>query len=294
MSLEEIELGFRDKSKTVDDLEFRSIARSDAVPLTPIFKKNALEIRKYLGTFHNARNWSFSSAVSFIEASISAPFPSFTYVFTRANKEIVGIGSINGYGDPTQLEVQVVLMVFGKNQGKGIASRIEATLMKIAFEIWGFSKVFHLVDASNKASIRVAEKNGFLLSHTWIDRERHSISETGEWLAYVAERPENLPDGVLQGAPISYWHEARSDQLLHAVIEAKNGKRVLEENEINEIAEELGLATALEEEIEDTNVFQIALEKKKSADLAALNKLTSKVKRDLYNKSLAERRKKKK
>jgi hypothetical protein len=118
--------------------------------------------------------------------------------------------------------------------------------------------------------------------------------ETGEWIAYFAERPEGLPDGVLQGAPISYWHETRSDQLLQAVIEARNGKRELEEEEIKEIAEEFGLATVQEEEIEEKNLFQIALENKKATDQAALNKLTARVKRDLYNKSLAERRKKKK
>lgn len=294
MSLEEIELGFRDRSRAIDDLEFRAITRSDAVPLTPIFKKNALEIRKYLGTFHNAQNWSFSSAVSFIEASISAPFPSFTYVFTRGNKEIVGIGSLNGYGDPANQEVQVVLMVFGKHQGQGIASRIEGILMKISFEVWGFARVFHLVDASNAASIRVAEKNGMVLSHTWTDKQKHSISETGEWLAYVAERPEGLEDGVLQGAPISYWHETRSDQLLQAVIEARNGKRELEEEEIEEIAEEFGFNSPEEEVQEPKNPFQVALENKRAADQAALKTLTARVKRDLYNKSLAERRKKKK
>jgi RimJ/RimL family protein N-acetyltransferase len=293
-SNEEIEYELRKKKPNWPTyngpLEMRLLTKSDAVALTPIFKQHGTQIRSYLGSFHNAQHWSFKDANRFVQDSFNAPFPSFTYLFLIQG-EIVGMGSLAPYGNGVT-EVQIILAVFGKHQGKGIAKAIEKSLMYIAFNVWGFDSFWHLVDASNIASIKTAEANGLKVSHTFTDKI-HAEKETGEWLAYFAKRPEGLPDGVLQGSPISYWHETRSDQLLQAVLEAKNGKRELEEQEIKEIAEEFGLVTA-EEEIEEKNLFQIALENKKATDQAALNKLTARMKRDLYNKSLAERRKKKK
>lgn len=270
-------------------LEMRLLSKSDAVVLTPIFKKHGNQIRSYLGAFHNAAHWSFRDANKFVQGSLNAPFPSFTYLFHIKN-EIVGIGSLAPYGQ-TINEVQIILAVFGEHQGKGIAKAIEKSLMYISFHVWGFNSLWHLVDASNIASIKTAEANGLKLSHTWTDKI-HAEKETGEWLAYVAERPEGLPDGVLQGAPISYWHETRSDQLVQAVIQAKNDKRKLEEAEIEEIAAEFGFNPP-EEEVELRSPFQIALENKMAADQAALNKLAARMRRALYNKSVAERRKKK-
>lgn len=275
-------------------LEMRLLNKSDAVLLTPIFKKHGNQIRTYLGHFHNARHWNFRDANRFVQDSLNANFPSFTYLF-HMNNEIVGMGSLAPYGESVT-DVQIILAVFGKHQGKGIAKAIEETLIYIAFRVWGFDSFWHLVDASNIASIKTAEANGLQLSHTWTDKI-HAEKETGEWLAYFANRPEGLPDGVLQGAPIAYWHETRSDQLLQVVIEARNGKRELDKDEISEIAETFGLATIEEEEtsevVEVNNLYAVAIENKQKSDLAAVNKLSARVNRSLYNKSLAERRKKK-
>jgi RimJ/RimL family protein N-acetyltransferase len=294
MSLEQVELELRkDKPNWPNyngPLEMRLLNKSDAVLLTPIFKKHGNEIRSYLGSFHNARHWSFRDGNKFVQESLNADFPSFTYVFQIQN-EIVGIGSLAPYGESVS-EVQIILAVFGKHQGKGIAKAIEKSLMYLSFQVWGFSAFYHLVDASNIASIKTAEANGLTISHTFTDKI-HAEKETGEWIAYYARRPEGLEDGILQGAPISYWHESRSDQLLQAVIEARNGKRELEESEISEISQEFGFSSP-EEDVETPNLFQAALENKKASDQAALNKIASKIKRDLYNKSLAERRRKKK
>lgn len=294
MSLEQTELELR-KTKPnwpsySGPLEMRLLSKSDAVLLTPIFKKHGNQIRSYLGKFHNATHWSFRDGNKFVQESLNAPFPSFTYVFHIQN-EIVGLGSLAPYGNSVT-EVQIILAVFGKHQGKGIAKAIEKSLMFLSFNVWGLSVFYHLVDASNIASIKTAEANGLTVSHTFTDKI-HAEKETGEWLVYYAVRPDGLPDGVLQGAPISYWHETRSDQLLQAVIEARNGKRELEDEELVEIAEELGFYTH-EEETEQKNLYQVAIDNKKASDQAAMNKISSRMKRDLYNKSLAERRKKKK
>jgi hypothetical protein len=202
------------------------------------------------------------------------------------------MGSLAPYGESTT-DVQIVLVVFGQHQGKGIAKAIEETLMYVSFRIWGFDSFWHLVDASNIASIKTAEANGLNLSHKWTDKI-HAEKETGEWLAYFAQRPKGIPDGVLQGAPIAYWHEARSDQLLQAVIEARNGKRELEAAEVSEIAEVFGFPVHEEDELEVKNGFQVALEEKKANDQVVISKLAARVSRSLYNQSLAERRKRKK
>ena len=81
---------------------------------------------------------------------------------------------------------------------------------------------------------------------------------------------------------------------MQVVIEARNGKRELEEHEITEIAEEFGFKTQEVEEVEQTNLYQAAIDNKKASDQAALNKISSRLKRDLYNKSLAERRRERK
>jgi RimJ/RimL family protein N-acetyltransferase len=298
MSLEETEHELR-KTKPnwpgyKGPLEMRLLTKSDAVLLTPIFKKHGNQIRSYLGQFHNARHWSFRDANRFVQDSLNAPFPSFTYLFHIQN-EIVGMGSLAPYGESTT-DVQIILAVFGQHQGKGIAKAIEETLLYVSFRIWGFDSFWHLVDASNIASIKTAEANGLKLSHRWTDTI-HAERETGEWLAYVAERPDDIQDGVLQGAPIAYWFEARSDQLLQAVIEARNGKRVLEAEEVSEVAAVFGFPIAHdaeEQEQESKNYFQAAIDDRNAKDQVAINKLMARVNRSIYNQSLAERRKKRK
>ena len=293
MSLEDIEHELRKVKPNWPGysapLEMRPLNKSDAVLLTPIFKRHGNEIRSYLGYFHNASHWNFKDANKFVQGSLNANFPSFTYLF-HINNEVVGMGSLGSYGE-SLTDVQIVLAVFGKHQGKGIAKAIEETLMFVAFQVWGFDSFWHLVDASNIASIKTAEANGLKLSHTWRDKI-HAEKETGEWLAYCASRPQGLPDGVLQGAPITYWQESRSDQLVQAVIQAKNGKRMLENHEITEILEEFGLTTPVDE-VKVKNPFQAALDSQKLINQAAVNKLTARVNRSLYNQSLPKRRKSK-
>jgi RimJ/RimL family protein N-acetyltransferase len=294
MSLEETELELRKTKPNWPSyngpLEMRLLTKSDAVLLTPIFKKHGNQMRSYLGYFHNAKHWTFRDANKFVQESLNADFPSFTYLF-QIDGEIVGMGSLAPYANSVK-DVQIILAVFGHHQGKGIAKAIEETLIYVSFHVWGFDSFWHLVDASNIPSIKIAEANGLKLSHTWTDKI-HAEKETGEWLAYSVERPEGLPEGVLQGAPISYWHETRSDQLLQAVIEARNGKRELEDKELKDIVDEFGL-NPHEEELDQKNPYQAALENKQAIDQAVLNRISSKVKRDLYNLSLAERRKKRK
>jgi RimJ/RimL family protein N-acetyltransferase len=221
-TLEEIELQFRDERPNFPGyshpIQYRPIRITDSALLTPVFKKHGKEIRGYLGAFHNAHAWQLSDAQKFVSASVNAEFPSMTWLFF-IGKELVGMGSIHSYQNSMQ-DVQIVLAVFGEHQGKGIGSTIGATLKQVAFEVWGFNSFWWLVDATNYASRKAAEKVGMSFSHSWEDEVKHSEQESGLWFAYKQDRPSGLADGVLQGASLSYWQESKTSSMLRAVIQA--------------------------------------------------------------------------
>lgn len=222
-TMEEVELQFRSSRQNHPGynypLEFRPLKLTDSKLLTPVFKKHGKTIRGFLGTFHNAHNWQIADAQRFVSAEMNAEFPNFTWLFF-IGRELVGMGSIHPYGE-SPLDVQIVLSVFGNHQGKGIGSAIGVTLKKLAFEVWGFSSFWWLVDATNRTSIRVAEKTGLSFHHSWEDQIKHAEMESGLWLAFHEQRPSRLPDGILQGQPLSYWQETRTSSLLQAVIKAR-------------------------------------------------------------------------
>lgn len=224
---EETELQFRSHKENYDGyshpLEFRPIKNTDTALLTPVFKKYGKTIRGYLGSFHNADAWEFSDAQRFVSQAVDGDFPNMTWLFLIGN-EVVGMGSIHPYRD-SLVDVQIVLAVFGKHQGKGIGTVIGKTLRTIVFEIWGFQSFWWLVDATNHASKKTAEKVGLKFSHSWEDKVIHSELESGLWFGYSENRPSGLPDGVLQGASLAYWQESRTSSLLQTVIKAKKGNQ---------------------------------------------------------------------
>lgn len=200
-------------------LEFRPLKITDSAILTPVFKRDGKTIRSFLGSFHNAHSWQISDAQKFVAAEVNADFPNFTYLFF-IGKELVGMGSIHPFAQ-SLVDVQIVLAVFGKHQGRGIGTAIGSQLKKVAFEVWGFNSFWWLVDATNHPSKRAAEKVGLHFQHSWEDEVKHSESDSGLWFAYSQNRPSDLADGVLQGASLSYWQESRTSALLQAVIKAR-------------------------------------------------------------------------
>lgn len=226
-TIEEIELQFRDDRPNFagysHPIEFRPLKITDSALLTPVFKKHGKEIRGCLGAFHNAHAWQLSDAQKFVSASVNAEFPSMTWLFF-IGKELVGMGSLHAYQD-SMWDVQIVLAVFGEHQGKGIGSTIGATLKQISFEVWGFNSFWWLVDATNFASCKAAEKVGLSFSHAWEDKVKRSEQESGLWFAFTEQRPSGLADGILQGAPLAYWQESKTSSLLRAVIEATKPDR---------------------------------------------------------------------
>ena len=222
---EEIELQWRSDNPNNypgfnEPISFRTIRATDTALLTPVLKKHSKSIRGYLGSFHNSHVWDMKDAKKFVAQCVNDPFPSFHYLFFIGNR-LVGIGSLHSYkGSFT--EVQIVLAVFGEDlQGKGIGTTIGATLKEIAFGVWGFDKFWWLVDATNLASIKTAQKVGLSFSHSWEDKVLHSEQESGLWNAFVENRSEHRPPGILQGESLSYWQESRTSSMLQAIIQAR-------------------------------------------------------------------------
>jgi RimJ/RimL family protein N-acetyltransferase len=203
-----------------EPISFRTIRATDTALLTPVLKQHAKSIRGYLGSFHNSHMWDMKDAKKFVAHCVNDQFPSFHYLFFIGNR-LVGIGSLHSYkGSLTQ--VQIVLAVLGEDlQGRGIGTTIGATLKEIAFGVWGFDKFWWLVDATNRASIKTAQKVGLSYSHSWEDEILHAEQESGLWNAFVQERPVDSPPGILQGESLEYWAEPRSASILKAVLEAK-------------------------------------------------------------------------
>lgn len=222
---EEVELQWRSDTPSnfpgfSQPLHFRPMKISDTAIMTPVLKSSAKSIRGYLGQFQHAELWDIGNAKRFVSQCVNADFPSVHYLFFIGNR-LVGMGSLHQYGD-SLLDVQIVLAVFGEQyQGKGIGTAIGQTLKKVAFEVWGFSSFWWLVDATNRSSMRAAQKVGLRWDHSYEEEVRHSESESGLWNAFVAERPQDLPPAVLQGASIEYWSEARNASLLKAVIASR-------------------------------------------------------------------------
>ena len=289
MSQEETELAFRSEKPNWPGysapLEMKHLKKTDAAILTPIFKKYGKQIRSYLGQFHNAHSWQMSSAQSFVMDAVSRDFPSQTWTFWIGNK-VVGLASLEQYGQSVK-DVQIILAVFGEHQGKGIATAIGKSLKYFAFNVMGHSSFWWLVDESNVASIRAAEKNGLELHRTWTDKIRHSEKETGEWRAYWQERPEGLEDGVLQGASLSYWQESRTSSLLQEVIKAKKEKEHLEAELLKEIR---GIEEAKRDIEDGKSIWEKAIERRNEEMKKDAKKLLNDVNRRLYNQSLKKRK----
>ena len=124
--------------------------------------------------------------------------------------------------DEYPMDCQLILTVFQKHQGKGLAKAMTNTVLKICEEVFGFERVWWHVDGANFASIKVAQSCGFQL-HDQYDTKVTRNGTTGIYWRFVKERPENLAPAILQGASIDYWWIAKDQGLLKLMVE--NQKR---------------------------------------------------------------------
>ncbi len=233
-SLEEIELNFRNRDRPnfpgySAPIEFRPLRKTDGLLLTPVFRNAAKSIRTYLSSYQHSDKWWLKDTQAFVTACVNEDFPAMHFLFTIGEKP-VALGSLHSYAD-SPVDVQIVLAVFGTNQSKGIGTAVAETLKQVAFQIWGFSRVWWIVDATNRSSMAVAQKIGCEWDSTFEEEDKYGERGSGLWNRFVVERPLNLPDGVLQGAPVDYWQSTRSAGMLEAVIESRQKKR--NENQIS-------------------------------------------------------------
>ncbi len=225
-SLEEVELGFRKPEPTNFPgynfpAEFRQLKMMDARILAPILKRDAKSIRTYLGSYQHADKWHLKDAQKFVASMLNdKTFPSFHYLFLCGN-DVVGIGSLEPYGDNYK-HCQIVLAVFGSHQGRGWGGAIAKTLQQVAFQIWGFEKLYWINDATNFASSKLAQGIGCRLDEAYEDKFILGENGTGLWYRWVCDRPsERLAPGILQGAPEEYWQQPKSSAMLQAVVKAR-------------------------------------------------------------------------
>lgn len=156
------------------------------------------ELRGFLGWAQYMRSWSDRDFNLFIDHHINAKLPDQHFVF-MIGEEIVGVGSlVSAY---TQHDHQIALWVTAGFQGLGIGQSIVNTLEYVAFNVWGYHTLYYEHDANNQSSKRLPQKCGFILSHT---RNLHidAKEESGLWFSWKKNRPNNLPDAIIQGRPI--------------------------------------------------------------------------------------------
>jgi RimJ/RimL family protein N-acetyltransferase len=104
--------------------------------------------------------------------------------------------------------VQIALWVAKGFEGKGIGTRIAATMEQYAFEVFGYSRLYYQHDALNESSKRLPQKLGYRFSHTF-EEDITAEDETGFWMSWVKDRPIDLEPGLLQGAPMEQFNEIR-------------------------------------------------------------------------------------
>jgi RimJ/RimL family protein N-acetyltransferase len=228
--LETVELKFHNNSDSFPGynhgMEFRPLKITDARLLAPVFKQHAGSIRTYLSTYQHADRWFLKDTQKFVSSCVNDPWPRHHYLFL-IGKDPVGIASFYEYGSNSK-EIQVVIAVFGSHQGRGIGKQMAVTLRALAMDVWGFEKLWWIVDATNRPSIALAQHIGCVFDSAWEDHVKHAENESGLWFAFRLDRDPASPPGVLQGSPLAYWNMPKTKGMLEAIIEAGGGTEALD------------------------------------------------------------------
>lgn len=160
--------------------------------------KSHEELSGYIGWAKQLRRWDVKTISRFVDEYIMAIPPNQHCLFFIGS-EVVGMGSLVSCYTP--FDAQISLWVTSGYNGKGIGKKIVDTLEHLAFRVWGFEQLFYEHDAANKNSKKLPQKCGFTFSHTF-ETEKYGDKESGFWFSWVKNRPEGLPDGILQGRAI--------------------------------------------------------------------------------------------
>ena len=179
-------------------LEFSQIRPKHKPEMIKAVWASHKQLRGYIGWAKYVRSWNASTFSKFVDDHIDDQLPNQHFVFL-IGKEIVGVGSlIEAY---TPKDSQISLWVRTGYQGKGIGKSIVETLEYVAFNVWGFHTLYYEHDYSNEFSKRLPQKCGFTFSHTR-EIEKSAELESGFWFCWKKERPDDLPNAIIQGRPI--------------------------------------------------------------------------------------------
>lgn len=247
-SQEELELEFRNQELPNwpgynHRLEFRELKHQDAPLLAPVIRSDRSNLATFLGMFHGHKNWSIKSATGFVSNLLKKGWPSMTWMFLIGG-EPVGLISTGKEVNPN--ECQLIIAVFSKHQGKGIASAMTSTILKILEEVVGFEKVWWHVDAANRASLKVAQKSGFELFDSY-DTGIETKNASGYYHRLVKNRPDGLAPGILQGASLEYWWVAKDPAVLAMIVDNRRNKELVERSLRTSLENAQGTLFQLEE-----------------------------------------------
>lgn len=224
-SLEEIELQFRDEDIPNHPgyngkLEFRELKYQDAPLLAPVIRTDRSNLATFLGKYHGHKNWTIKSATGFVSHLIREPWPSMTWLFL-INGEPVGL--ISTAPEDSVKECQLIISVFSKHQGKGIAQVMTRKILQITEEVFGFERTWWHVDSANASSLRVAQNCGFEFVDSY-ETKAANRNSSGLYFRLAKLRPDGLADGILQGASLEYWWAAKDPELLQLIIDNQKQK----------------------------------------------------------------------
>jgi RimJ/RimL family protein N-acetyltransferase len=179
-------------------LYFHPLRQKHKPALLKALLKSHKHLRGFIGWAKYFRSWNMGKISKFMDDHINDPLPNQHFLFVIGD-EVVGMGSlVRAY---TPQDAQIALWVTYGYQGKGIGKAIVETLKHVAFHVWGFQVLFYEHDANNENSKRLPQKCGFHYSHSK-DLEKHADEESGLWFSWNLNRPDGLPDGILQGRPM--------------------------------------------------------------------------------------------
>ena len=200
-------------------IQFRPVRMTDTRILGPVFRKESKSIRTYLGSYQHSDKWSVNDVQKFVSALVDPKtFPSLHYLFMIGN-QVVGLGSLEPHG-PDPRDTQIVLAVFGDHQGRGIGKAIAQTLHYLAFQVWGFDRLYWINDATNFASSKLAQNLGLSLEETYEDEFKYGERGSGLWYRWVSQRPGEAEGGILQGGDVEYWSNVTSRAALDAILKS--------------------------------------------------------------------------
>ena len=188
-------------------LEFHHLSLIDTLSLTKAMQKSQKHLDSYLPFFDKKEGKTVPKIQRWISSMLNEQFPAMHFVFTLSGK-VCGFGSTLAISaDPR--EVQLRYLVFDGYQGRGLATRIAATLELMAFQVWGYDRVFIEMDSHNRASIKVAEKLGYRFRKTK-EMPLFGSQGSGFWYSYSKERDPQSKPGVLQSRPMEDFNEEAS------------------------------------------------------------------------------------